>query len=120
MFVYTAGGMATTLTVTKDKGSRPEVMILRLHGPLLISNVPVFLHAAYEAAVELMVVDFSDVSYMDSAGLGAVLQVYRHQQTHSRKLALAGLNQRVRALMQLTRTDAIVAVHATVDDAEKA
>jgi anti-sigma B factor antagonist len=112
--------MATALTVTKDKGSRPEVTILRLHGPLLIGNVPVFLHAAYETEAPVMIVDFADVSYMDSAGLGAVLQVYRHQQTHGRKLAVAALNQRVHALMQLTRTNQIVAVCATVADAEKA
>ena len=112
--------MATALTVDKDKGSRPEVQVLRLHGPLLIGNVPVFLHAAYEGESPVIIVDFADVSYMDSAGLGAVLQVYRHQQHHARKLALAGLNQRVLALMQLTRTNQIVAVYDTVEAAEKA
>ena len=110
----------SALHIETIPGTRPEITILRLDGPLLIAHVPVFQQAAQKTQSALTILDFSLTSYMDSAGLGAVLQVYRHQQHHARKLALAGLNQRVLALMQLTRTNQIVAVYDTVEAAEKA
>jgi anti-sigma B factor antagonist len=94
--------------------------MLVLHGPLLIANVPAFQQAAQKALSPNVCVDFADSSYMDSAGLGALLQLYRQLTTQQRHLVLVGLNQRIAALLKLTHADTLLDIRPTRDDLEKA
>jgi anti-sigma B factor antagonist len=109
----------STLKLETRPGKRPDTTILKLDGPLLIAHVPQFQQAAQKAATPVTVLDFSNSSYMDSAGLGAVLQFYRQLTAQRRRLVLVGLNQRIAALLKLTHADTLLEILPTLDDAEK-
>jgi anti-anti-sigma factor len=98
------------LKVEVSPGIRPDVTVVSLHGPLLIAHVPVFQRSAQQAGTAVVVLDFSESSYMDSAGLGAVLQLHKQMVAQKRRLVLVGLNQRIAALMTLTRADTLLEI----------
>jgi anti-anti-sigma factor len=49
-----------------------------------------------------LVLDFTQVEYMDSSGLGAVIRLYVSAKTADCELKLVNFNQRVRELLGLT------------------
>lgn len=98
------------LKVEIQPGAKPEVTIVSLEGPLLIAHVPAFRQSAQKVTTPVVVLDFSRSSYMDSAGLGAVLQLHKHLAGQKRRLVLIGLDQRIAALMKLTHADTVVEI----------
>ena len=83
-------------------GSQAGSRILRLSGPLTLSNLFQFqaLIRAEKAAV--LIVDLTNVPYIDSAGIGSLMGAYVSRQKDSRRLALVGVNQRVRHALEIT------------------
>ncbi len=66
-----------------------------------------------------VIVDLSEVPYIDSAGLGALLGHWAHTQTKGEKFALTGVCKRVQTLFDITRTNAILPLFENAVDAEK-
>jgi anti-sigma B factor antagonist len=60
----------------------------------------------------------SDVPYMDSAGMGAVINFHISCQKGGRNMVLAGVNQRVYALLELTNTTKLLKMVPTAAEAE--
>ncbi len=63
-----------------------------------------------------VVLDLSNVSFIDSSGLGAIVAAMK-QLGSARKLHLAGLMPNVEKVFRLTRMDTVFAIHASVDAA---
>jgi anti-sigma B factor antagonist len=99
------------LKVEIQPGAKSEITVVALEGPLLIAHVPDFSRSAQQATTPVVVLDFSRSSYMDSAGLGAVLQLHKHLTGQQRRLVLVGLDQRIAALMKLTHADSVLEIH---------
>jgi anti-sigma B factor antagonist len=53
-----------------------------------------------------LLVDLSQVEYMDSSGVGTMVYVKRELEKAGRKLILTGLRPRVRGLFEITHLDA--------------
>ncbi len=66
----------------------------------------------------VMILDMSDVPYMDSAGLGLIMNYYVSATDHGRKLMLAGVNERVTELFKMTRVSGVLTSFPTVEAAE--
>ena len=66
---------------------------------------------------KLLIVDLTESPYMDSAGLGSLMNGYVHAQKAGRRLVLAGANERVKALLELTKVDLILKNYATAVEA---
>ena len=96
------------------------VRIFKLRGPLTIRTLFDFQDAARQSAGKSVILDLSDVPYMDSAGLGCVISVYTSCQRDNRGFGIAGLADRVRMLFQITRVDGILPCFASIDAAEAA
>ncbi|ASI90764.1 STAS domain-containing protein [Vibrio mediterranei] len=62
-----------------------------------------------------LLLDLSNVNFMDSSGLGAVMAVYKL--LRDRQIAIVGAKQPVRDLLKLTRMDRLVKTYDTVEDA---
>ncbi len=106
------------LTVTVSNGSREGVTILALHGPLTLQNGFEFQNDLARHKPAVLILDLTDSPYMDSAGLGQLMNYYVSAEKNGRKLLLAGVNERIRALLQMTRVDALLKNYATVAEAE--
>lgn len=62
-----------------------------------------------------VVLDMSQVAFLDSSGLGAVVAVLKAL-APARKLELSGLTPTVQKVFRLTRIDSIFTIHDTVPD----
>jgi anti-sigma B factor antagonist len=58
-----------------------------------------------------VVLDLTDVSYMDSSGLGAIVGLYLSAKRQNCKLRLINLNQRLQELFRLTKLAAVFEGH---------
>ena len=61
-----------------------------------------------------VILDLSDVEFLDSSGLGAIVAVYKAL-GEGRRMALAGLQPPVEKVMLLTRMNAVFAIFPTLD-----
>lgn len=61
--------------------------------------------ARLEAGDRKFVLDFAHTRFIDSSGLGALLSLSRRIRQTGGELYLAGLNEEVRVLFELTRLD---------------
>lgn len=66
-----------------------------------------------------LILDMSEVQFMDSSGLGAVVAAMKHLGP-GRKLDLASLSLTVEKVFKLTRMDTVFTIFPTVDDAVNA
>jgi anti-sigma B factor antagonist len=60
----------------------------------------------------------SETTYIDSAGLGLIMNYYVAATDHGRKLLLAGVNERVKALLEMTRVQGVLTTFPSVAAAE--
>ena len=66
--------------------SFPHQEVLTLSGPLTAGNAPVFQNAMRrEEPAETLILDFTDVPYVDSAGLGLLVTAYVSRQKSGRQ-----------------------------------
>jgi anti-sigma B factor antagonist len=61
------------MTFTKRTGSRDGVEILSLSGPFTLGNIFEFQRALQEIRPPYLIFDIAQVPYMDSAGLGLLV-----------------------------------------------
>jgi len=97
-----------------------EQRVLRLSGPILISNFFEFQAQLRASAARTLILDLAQVPYIDSAGIGALVGAYVTHQKDGRRLALAGVTERVRNTMQVTRVEQFFQFYDNVGAAEAA
>jgi anti-sigma B factor antagonist len=92
--------------IIEDRGGLEEGQrILRLKGPILISNLFEFQNKVRTESSKALVLDFSEVPYVDSAGIGALVGAYVTHEKEGRSLTLVAVNERVRNALQVTRVE---------------
>jgi anti-sigma B factor antagonist len=94
--------------------------ILRLRGPILISNFFEFQSLVRSSSAPVLILDLSGVPYIDSAAIGALVGAYVTHQKNGRSLALVGVTERVRNSMQVTRVEQFFRFYDTVAAAQSA
>jgi anti-sigma B factor antagonist len=109
-----------TLQIVVTAGSHEGQKILTLKGSLNIQTIFDFQKATREEGAPKLILDFSGVPYVDSAGLGALVGAYVAAQRTQRKLAVAGTNTQVKALIDMTQVGTLIKSYATVQEAEEA
>jgi anti-sigma B factor antagonist len=109
-----------TLQIVVTAGSKDGQKILTLKGSLNIQTIFDFQKATREETAPKLILDFSGVPYMDSAGLGALVGAYVAAQRTQRKLAVAGTNTQVKALIDMTHVGTLIKSYSSVQEAEEA
>jgi anti-sigma B factor antagonist len=108
------------MTFTQRPGSRDGIEILSLSGPFTLGNMFQFQRALQDMKPPYLIFDIAQVPYMDSAGLGLLVNFYVAAQKNGRKMAVVGVTHRIMTLFELTKVDSLLKVYPTVEDAEKA
>ena len=88
----------------EDLGVQDQKRVLRLKGPLTIGTLYEFQNTVRANAISL-VLDFTGVPYVDSAGVGALVGAYVRHQKEGHTLTLAGVNDRVRNTLKVTQVE---------------
>ena len=91
------------LVIEDIVGPKDGQRILRLTGPLVLTTLFDFQAKVRTDASRTLILDFTNVPYVDSAGIGALVGAYVTHQKDGRGLYLIGVNQRVQDALQVTR-----------------
>ena len=70
--------------------------------------------------VKAWIVDLTAVPYIDSAGLGCLINLYVSANKNGQKFGLVGTNQRVLALLETAKVHTMLHSYGTVAEAEAA
>ncbi|QKS70196.1 STAS domain-containing protein [Paenalkalicoccus suaedae] len=71
------------------------------------------LHPLAEQPNKHLIVDLSDVNYIDSTGLGIFIGTLKSTEKSGSTLTLTGLNERVRRLFEITGLNEVIEIDAT-------
>jgi anti-anti-sigma factor len=74
------------------------------------------IQAAIEDGVTRMVIDLTDVEYVDSAGLGMLMYAYGMLNEKKGSLRVCGVAPRVMSLLQMTKTDTFLPIDKSRDE----
>ena len=105
-----------SFTVVKEVDS----LVIDVEGQLVVTNRQEFKQVVLdevERGARSFVVDFTRSAYIDSSGLGALVSLGKRIRESGGDLRLAGLNEDLRTLFELTRLDALFPLFATRADA---
>jgi anti-sigma B factor antagonist len=75
-----------------------------------------FMFKLLESGGRHLVVDLSQVSFIDSSELGALLSGQKNATVRSCVFLLAGLQPRVRSMFELTRLHRVFEIYSTVEE----
>lgn len=105
------------LKIETAEGKTPEMRIIEVTGPITLPNIFIFQDELRRSEPPARIVlDLSGVPYMDSAGLGAVVNYYTHCERRGKRMALAGVSSRVRELFRMTRVDTVIPILASSEE----
>ena len=107
--------MAEPLQVERlDRG------VLSFRGPLTMENVSPFLNAVRRENAPTMILDFTNVPYLDSSGLGSLVSACTSCAKSGRRIALTGINKRVHKVFEITKVEQVFLIFPTLSDALEA
>lgn len=107
------------LTLDRKDGKSSNTRIFCLNGPLILRNLFEFQAELREKPPSpLTIIDLSGVPYMDSAGMGLLMNQYVRCQTRGAKLIVSGANNRVMDLFKITRVDTILSLASSIEEAD--
>jgi len=107
-----------TLTFDRRQGKSPDVAIFRITGPITIRNMFELQDEFRKAPPPVTILDLTNVPYLDSAGMGIVINLYVHCTKAKTKVATAGVNSRALELFRLTKVDTLIPMFETLEAAE--
>jgi len=107
-----------SLRIEDQSGSQPEQRILRLDGALVMTTMFEFQATVRADKSRSLIIDFTNVPYVDSAGIGALVGAYVTRQNNGRSLALVGVSDRVHNALKVTRVEQFFRFFDSVAEAE--
>jgi len=60
-----------------------------------------------ELGIEAILIDFTNITFMDSSGLGALVAILQRVRKNESELYLCSLNDQVQMIMELTKMDKV-------------
>ncbi|HYT84727.1 MAG TPA: STAS domain-containing protein [Gemmatimonadales bacterium] len=106
-----------TFSLKKDKSG---VVVVGVDGQLIVGNRQELKQKVLESldgGAKKFVVDFSKTGYIDSSGLGVLVSLSKKIREQGGELRLAGLNEDLQTLFELTKLDTLFAITRTADEA---
>ncbi len=96
------------------------VNILTLEGEVDMHYAPVLrslLQGKVHERCPVLVLDLIRVSFIDSAGLAAIIEYFRDAAEHEGVLCLSGLNETLRTVFEIVKLDRVIPIFPSVEGA---
>ncbi|MCP4152983.1 MAG: STAS domain-containing protein [bacterium] len=104
-----------------EKRKKGDVLILDLQGKILIGEgieeLREYINAAIKEKETKLLLNFNDVPYLDSTGLGEVVRSYTSVKKEGGIVKIVNLTNKVHDLLSVTK---LITVFETFEDEEKA
>ena len=110
--------MNDKLVVDSKLDQARGICSVKLTGPLLLSNLFEFQNRLRENKSYGLVIDLVDVPYIDSAGIGVLVNAMVSCKNNGRTLVLTGVADRVMKVFTITRVDQLFHFADSRADAE--
>jgi len=109
------------LTITEAPGAKADERILQLNGPITISTLFGLRDTVRaEKGAKTVILDFTQVPYVDSAGVGAIVNAHVSCINSGRRLLLVAVPDRVRTLMKVTKVEQVLMIFPSLQEAQAA
>jgi anti-sigma B factor antagonist len=105
------------LDLEKLSSSDESNLVTRLNGKLSIETVHNFIQTLRPEPAAHLVLDMSGVSFLDSAGVGALVSLFVHRRNVGKTFAIAGLTRQGMAVLQVAGLVKLLPNFPTVEDA---
>jgi anti-sigma B factor antagonist len=118
-----ARGKESTLKLSLETRYQADVIIVHCQGRIVYRDEAAALSRLVGdvmSQARKVVLDLSGVSSIDSAGIGELALLYSRAQQENVDFKVAGPNNLVRTLLDLTKLDSVLQIHSSVDDALEA
>jgi anti-sigma B factor antagonist len=118
---YTEETMALDdpLVLSRKEGKSPGTVVLHITGPVTLRNLFHFQEQLRSGDLpRIVILDLAGVPYMDSAGMGAIINYFVHCGHKDVRLIVAGVNNRVMELFKMTRVDKVLTLAPNAEEAE--
>jgi anti-sigma B factor antagonist len=101
-----------------EKQQTPNgTLIGKLSGKLALETVHDFIETMRHEPADHLILDMSGVSFLDSAGVGALVSLFVSRRNHKRTFALAALTEQGNAVMQVSGLTKLLPIYVTVAEA---
>jgi len=108
------------LDLEKAPASNGSNLVTRLNGKLSLETVHNFIQILRPEPAAHLVLDMSGVSFLDSAGVGALVSLFVHRRSLGKSFAIAGLTQQGTAVLQVAGLTRLLPTFPTVEAALEA
>jgi len=105
------------LDLEKLPASSDSRLVTRLNGKLSLETVHNFIQTMRPEPADHLVLDMSGVSFLDSAGVGALVSLFVHRRNAGKSFAIAGLTQQGNAVLQVAGLTKLLPNFPTVEGA---
>lgn len=105
------------LNLERQPGSDEKRQVIRLSGKLSLETVNEFLRTMRAEPAPQLLLDMSSVSFLDSAGVGALVQIYVHRRNTGKSFGLAALTQQGSSVMQVAGLTKLLPIYGSVEEA---
>jgi len=96
------------------------VAVLKVEGQLIVGNrqeLKALVQDGLDRGERKFVIDCTQTGYIDSSGLGALVSLSKKVREQGGELRIAGLNEDLRALFELTKLDTLFHISPTAAEA---
>lgn len=95
-------------------------VVVALAGEIDLHNTPEVHKALIRVCrdqPDRLVINLGEVSYMDSSGIGTLVEVFRRVNAYEGKLGLCNLNERVLSVFEITKLDHFFRIYDSESEA---
>jgi anti-sigma B factor antagonist len=96
------------------------VTIVRIDGQLIVGNrqeLKTLIQDGLDLGERKFLIDCSQTGYIDSSGLGVLVSLAKRVRELGGELRIAGLNEDLRSLFELTKLDSLFQISPTAEEA---
>ncbi|MCZ6683868.1 MAG: STAS domain-containing protein [Planctomycetota bacterium] len=112
--------MDDTPNIVKEVRKSETATVVALSGDVDLHHAPT-LHATLvdiaNGRPKRLIVNLEEVPYMDSSGVGTLVEILRRVTAYKGTMALVGLNPRVRSVFEITKLDKFFTICDTEQEA---
>ena len=107
------------LIVRKLAGNADNPSVMQLNGPITLLNLFDLQTTVREDTSQALILDMTGVPVVDSAGIGLLVNAHVSRMNSGRRLALAGVAERIKTILTVTGVYGVFSVFPTVDAAQE-
>jgi anti-anti-sigma factor len=107
--------MTSNPLTTQVRSLAPHISLIEIHGEVNAFAEGALMDAynrASENGVRTIILDFSNLEYMNSSGIGLLVTLLIRVQRQKQRLLACGLSEHYRQILELTRLDEAISIYS--------